>query len=318
MPRDFYDVLSITRKATQDEIKAAYRKLVRKYHPDASKNDPAAATKFKEVQEAHEILTDAKKREAYDRFGHAGVQEGAPEPQGRRGGRSRNSKGWGASAPNDFADVDLNDIFQKFAGFSRRQRGPARPETTAVSPPPNYDITHDVTLSFEQAARGTKLSVQLIGANGQRPETLEVTIPPGVHEGSRVRVRGRGQGSPYGGRGDLNIVTHIERHPYFTRDGDDVLLDLPISIDESLRGATVNVPTLDGPIAVKVPAGINTNKKLRIKGRGIGFPNRPSGDQLCRILLMLPAQLSDAAKKDLQKWCESNSYNAREAVPWVL
>lgn len=330
MPRDYYQVLGISRSASQDEIKTAYRKLVRKYHPDVNKSDASAAAKFKEVQEAYDVLSDPKKRENFDRYGRADIPE-TPPGTGSRGpypggdgfgfrpgsGRGPSTGRQEYTAP-DIGEMDLNDIFEKFAGFSRRGRGSAaRQQTTEVPTPPNYDIHHDVTLSFQQAARGTKLSLQLVGVGGRKPETLEVTIPPGVHEGSKVRLKGRGQISPYGGRGDLIIITHVDHHPYFTREGDDVLLDLPISFPEALHGASVEVPTLDGPVTVKVPAGVNTNKKLRIKGRGIHYPNKAAGDQLCRILLMLPDELSDAARADLDRWCSAHPYNARKGSPWV-
>ncbi len=322
MPRDYYQVLGISRSASQDEIKAAYRKLVRKFHPDANKSDASAGAKFKEVQEAYDVLSDTKKRENFDRFGRADIPEPPPGTRNYRStggtGGFRNSGDWQGGAGSDMGSVDLNDIFEKFSGFSRRSRGAStRQHTTEVPTPPNYDINHDVTLHFQQAARGTKLSLQLTGLGGRRPETLEVTIPPGVHEGSKVRLKGRGQPSPYGGRGDLNIITHIEKHPYFTRDGDDVILDLPISLTEAIHGATIEVPTLDGPVAVKVPPGINTNKKLRIKGRGLHHPSKPAGDQLCRIQVMLPENLNAAAQKDIDQWCDANPYNARRGAPWV-
>ncbi len=322
MPRDYYQVLGISRSASQDEIKAAYRKLVRKYHPDANKTDASAGAKFKEVQEAYDVLSDAKKRENFDRYGRADAPEPQPGPRNYRNtgsaGGFRTSGGWQGGTAADFGDVDLNDIFEKFAGFSRRSRGAApRQQTTDVPTPPSYDINHDVTLTFEQAARGTKLSLQLTGLGGRRPETLEVTIPPGVHEGSKVRLKGRGQPSQYGGRGDLNIITHIQKHPYFTREGDDVILDLPVSLTEAIHGARIEVPTLDGPVTVKVPPGVNTNKKLRIKGRGIHYPNKPSGDQLCRIQVMLPENLAAAAQKDFDQWCSANPYDARKGAPWA-
>jgi DnaJ-class molecular chaperone len=323
MPRDYYQVLGVSRSASQDEIKAAYRKLVRKYHPDANKNDASAAAKFKEVQEAYDVLSDAKKRENFDRFGRA---DAPPEPPpGARSYRTARGPGgfgggpWQAGTAPDMSDVNLDDIFEKFAGFSRRSRGSAssRRQTTDVPTPPSYDISHDATLTFDQAARGTKLSLALSGLPGRRPEVLEVTIPPGVHEGSKVRLRGRGQPSPYGGRGDLIIITHVDKHPYFSREGDDVVIDLPISVAEAIHGANIEVPTLDGPVTVKVPPGINTNKKLRIKGRGIHYPNKPAGDQLCRIQVVLPEGLSGSAMKELEQWCTANPYDARKSVPWA-
>ncbi len=326
MPRDYYQVLGVSRSASQDEIKAAYRKLVRKYHPDVNKTDASAAAKFKEVQEAYDILSDAKKRENFDRFGRVDIPETPPGARTYRNatgstGGFRNNPGWQTHTTNDYGsgiDVDLNDIFEKFAGFTRGSRGAAsRRQSTDVPPPPSYDINHEVTLSFQQAARGTKLSLQLVGVGGRKPETLEVTIPPGVHEGSKIRLKGRGHVSPYGGRGDLIIITHVDPHPYFTRDGDDVLLDLPISLHEAIHGASIQVPTLDGPVTVKVPPGVNTNKKLRIKGRGFHHTGRPAGDQLCRILLMLPDELSDPASRALEAWSAEHSYNARKGAPWV-
>src|SRR5918993_452397 len=202
--RDYYDVLGVSKTATADEIKRAHRKLVRQYHPDVNKNNKGAEEKFKEVQEAYDVLSDAEKRTNYDQFGHAGV--------GGMGGAGRP----GAAGP----------------------RARVRP----MEPQRGADVNHPVTLSFDQAARGTKIPLQ-INRDG-RLETIDVNIPAGVNEGSKVRLKGKGQQSATGEPGDLYIITHIRPHPYFRREDLDILLDLPISLYEALNGTKVSVPTL--------------------------------------------------------------------------
>jgi DnaJ-class molecular chaperone len=330
--RDFYDVLGVSKSATADQIKSAYRKLARKFHPDVNKNDRSAEAKFKEVQEAYDILSDAKKRPAYDQFGHAGVSSAAAAEaaaaaaanSSRGGSAFRYSRKTPGGATVDFGDVDINDLFESMGVRRRKGRrtGTASPfaaETSDIPEAAGTDIVHHVTLSFEHAARGTTLDLRFDAANRAFSETISVKIPPGVDEGSKVRVRGKGQPSMMGSsRGDLVIITHVAAHPYFTRAGQDVLLELPLSASEAAAGTTVSVPTLDGPVALRIPAGINSGKKLRIKGRGIPGRDGVKGDQLCRILVVLPDALSDAEKAALVQIDQAHHFDARGSVAWKI
>ena len=335
--RDYYDVLGLPKAASADEIKKAYRKLARKFHPDVNKNDPAAETKFKEVQEAYDILSDAKKREAYDQFGHAGVNSAAAAEAaaaaaaaGRGGGGFRYSPQTPGGGTVDFGEVDLNDIFESFVGGrggnSRRSAGSASPfgfggasrrgrNAPQESAPVGGDITYPVTITFEQAVKGTTVEVRLNTPDRSIDETISVKVPPGVEERSKVRARAKGQPG-HGGRGDLIIVTHVEPHPYFKREGKDLLLELPLSAAEAAAGATVSVPTLDGRVELRVPPGIGSGKRLRIKERGVHQRDGSRGDQYVRVLIQLPPGLSDEEKKQLAAIDQAHRFDPRQNVGW--
>jgi len=354
--RDYYEVLGVSRTASAEEIKKAHRKLVRQYHPDVNKNNPAATEKFKEAQEAYDVLSDPSQRATYDQFGHAGVganvgtggRPGSPGGPGGPGGdpfdsfrRGRPGRsgaytwqgGPGVTVeefdPSDFAaGGPFSGVFEQLFGRGMRGEGgpgagpgggPAgatgrggRSGRRSAAPPPGTDVEYPVTLSFQQAARGTTLSLQL--DRGSSKETLEVHVPPGVKDGSRVRIRGKGEqtgGTP----GDLFIITRVANHPYFSRDGLDVVLELPVSIYEALLGAKVTVPTLDGPVTLTVPPRTSSGSKLRIKGRGI-FRGEEKGDELVAIKIIVPRELDEEDRKTIEKLAQKHPINAREDVKW--
>jgi DnaJ-class molecular chaperone len=338
--RDYYEVLGIAKTASADEIKKAYRRLARKYHPDVNKNDASAEAKFKEVQEAYDVLSDAKKRQAYDQFGHAGVNSAAAAEAaaaaaaaGRGAGGFRYATQTPGGATVDFGEVDLNDLFESFVGGrggggrrtgggnpfegfggmggGRRGRGRAVEEEGGAG----ADITYPVNITFEQAVKGTTVEVRLNTPDRSIDETISVKVPPGVDEGSKVRVRGKGQPGP-GGRGDLLIVTHVEPHAYFKREGKDILLELPLSASEAASGVTVSVPTLEGRVELRVPAGIGSGKRLRIKERGIPQRDGTRGDQYVRVLVQLPAGLSDEEKAQLAAMDKAHGFEPRKSVGW--
>ena len=341
--RDYYEVLGVAKNATADEIKKSYRRLARKFHPDTNRNDPSAEAKFKEVQEAYDVLSDAKKRESYDQFGHAGVNSAAAAEAAAAAaaaGRGRGGFRYSTQTPGggtvDFGEVDLNDFFESVMGGRGRRGGAgrggngARPGgrgaggpfggTQEVEDRAGDDITYPVTVSFEQAAKGTTVEVRLNTPDRTIDETLSVKVPAGVVEGSKVRVRGKGQPGS-GGRGDLMILIHVEPHAYFKREGNDVLLDLPLSPAEAASGTTVSVPTLDGRVELRVPAGISSGKRLRIRDKGIvsrggegGAAAR--GDQFCRILIQIPSDLTDAEKEQLSAMEKAHSFNPRKDTNW--
>jgi len=332
--RDYYEVLGVSKKAAADEIKKTYRKLARKFHPDTNRNDPSAESKFKEVQEAYDVLSDEKKRQAYDQFGHAGVNStqaaeaaAAAAAAGRGAGGFRYSTQTPGGATVDFGEVDLNDLFESMLGGKARGGGGARSARRGPfgnwggqqeAPADHHtggDITYPVNISFEQAARGTTVEVRLNTPDRSIDETISVKVPPGVDEGSKVRVRGKGQPGP-GGRGDLFIVTHVEPHPYFRREGDDIVLDLPISLAEAATGATVSVPTLDGRVELRIPAGIGSGKRLRIREKGLVTKGGARGDQFCRILIQIPADLTTDEKSQLASMDKAHGFSARKDVKW--
>ena len=338
--RDYYDVLGVPRTATADEIKRAHRKLARQYHPDMNKNASASTTeKFKEVQEAYDVLGDPEKRKNYDQVGHAGVEGGAGGGAGgdpfeafRRGagGRAGNGRRQWRPGPNvtveDFDPSDFGgagnfgDIFEQLFGARGAGAGAAggfrtgRPRPGPQEPQRGGDVEHGVTLTFAQAARGTTLPLQI--SRDGRVETIEVKIPAGVKDGSRVRIRGRGQQLAGGEAGDLYIVTQVHPHPYYRRDGLDILLDLPVSVYEAIRGTKVEgVPTLDGPVTLTIPPGTSSGAKLRVKGRGVQR-GEEKGDQLVVVKVIVPRNLDDEAKELVRRLEEKAPVDARADVRW--
>jgi DnaJ-class molecular chaperone len=336
--RDYYETLGVGRNASADEIKKAHRKLVRQYHPDVNKNNKSAEEKFKEVQEAYDVLSDTTKRANYDQFGHAGVggqpgrggdpYEAFRRAQAGRGGPGGRSRQWQAG-PNvsvedfDFGGqgggADFSSIFDQLfgrgagapggGGGAGRTRGRSR----APEPQRGADIEHGADLTFLQAARGTTLPLQ-INRDGQI-ETIEIKIPPGVSDGSRIRIKSRGQQSPTGDHGDLYIITRVQPHPYFRREGLDIYLDLPISLYEAVFGAKIDVPTLDGPVQLSIPPGTNSGAKLRIKGRGIER-NAEKGDQFVVTKIVIPKDLDDSDKQILKEIEKKHPLNPRADVRW--
>lgn len=340
--RDYYEVLGIGKGASADELKKAYRKLARKYHPDLNKNDPQTEAKFKEVQEAYDTLTDPKKKSSYDQYGHAGVDSeaaaraaAAAAAAGHGSGGFRYSTQTPGGATVDFGNVDLSDLFEQMSGQGRRRgakrggrRGPMGggmggggfggfEDLAPEQAPAGNDLQHEITLSFLDAVKGTTLDLRLNQADGSGSQTISVKIPAGVDEGSKIRVRGKGHVSQYGGEpGDLIITTRINPHAYFQRQGNDILLDLPISVGEAANGVTVSVPTLDGPVELRVPAGIGSGKKLRVKGRGILQRDGNRGDQYCRIVIQVPPDLTAEEKAQLLEMEKAHQFNARKNVGW--
>ena len=326
--RDYYEVLGVPKTASADEIKKAHRKLALKYHPDRNKYNKEAEERFKEIQEAYDILSDPTKRANYDQFGHAGVGAGGARgpngdpfeqfrraQQGRGGGRTTWRASPGVSVedfdPSMFQGGDFSEMFdQLFGGGARRggTRGRVRPE-----PARGQDVEHAINLSFEQAARGTTLPLQIDRGNGH-VETIEVKIPPGVKDGSRIRIKGRGEQTG-GEPGDLFILTHVTPHPYFRRDGLDISIDLPLSLYEALLGSKVQVPTLDGPVTVTVPPGTSSGAKLRIKGRGVERGTE-KGDEYVVIKVLVPKNLDDEDRKLVQQLQAKHPIDARADVKW--
>jgi len=309
--RDYYEVLGVKRGAADEEVKSAYRRLARKYHPDLNPGDPQADAKFKELGEAYEVLSDATKRQAYDRFGHEGVRMGAEA--GGPAGRGQTWSWSGAGTP--FEDV----AFEAFAGSAGQGAGffeelfsrlGGRPHARARRAPragePRFrgrNIESEFTISFEQAIRGvrTQLTLRRPQADGSaRSERLDVRVPPGVRDGQRLRLKGRGSPGVGGGpAGDLYLTIRVLPHPFFRRDGRNVTIDLPVTVAEAALGATVAVPTVHGRTSVRIPPGTASGMRLRLKGQGVaGAKGDGRGDQYC-VIRIVPPKTLDARQKAL-------------------
>jgi len=309
--KDPYEILGVSRQATQEEIKRAYRRLAKQLHPDRNPGDPNAEQRFKEVQAAYEVLGDPKRRRQYDRFG-----AGGPTPDFHTWTTTGRAPFEGFEF--DFGSFgDLSNIFEQ---FFRRPSGRARTRRTARAPAPRgADLEYSVDLTFEEALRGTTRAIRLAGpGRGSRGERIEFRIPPGVADGQRIRIRGKGQEGP-GGRGDLMIRCRVLPHPYLRREGNDLLLDLPLSLSEAVLGAKVDIPTLDGPTRLTVPPGTSSGMKLRLRGKGVRDPQRGvTGDMYAVARVVVPRELSPRARELFEQLARELNDNPRAELNWPV
>jgi curved DNA-binding protein len=294
MARDYYEVLGVKRDASEQDIKSAYRKLARQYHPDRNPGDKQAEAHFKEVQDAYDVLSDKTKRAQYDRFGEAGLHHGF---QGGPGGGPGNYQFHWGGAPGGFQEMDPTqaaDLFRQF--FGGGESGPIDMESVFGGARPRggrsrrstrtNDIQSDVTIPFLTAANGGNVTLQVDG------KELSVKIPAGVEEGQTLRLTGQGPGG-----GNLLVRLHLQAHPFFRREGRDIILETPISVTEALLGTKVEVPTLDGTrLTVKVPPGTSSGTRLRLRGRGIS-----GGDQYIEIKIIVPTVKDDRGRELIEE-----------------
>lgn len=314
--RDYYEMLGVTRSATADEIKKAYRKLARKYHPDVSK-EANAENKFKEVQEAYEVLKDKEKRAAYDQLGanwKQGQQFRPPPDWSGNGDHFRGGRGAG-HAP-DFDEAQFSDFFSSLFGGARGfSRGGGFDQTGAYTrnsaPRQGREINASVDIDLDEAFNGGSRMFEIQRPTG--PQTVRVSIPAGVKESQRIRLAGQGEPGLNGGpAGDLFLEVHMRPHALYQLDGRDVTLTLPIAPWEAALGASVAVPTLGGSVDMRIPAGAQSGQKLRLRGRGL--PGKPPGDQYVALKVVLPPADTDEAKAVYQKMQEALPFDPRAAL----
>ena len=314
--RDYYEVLGVSRGADDTDIKKAYRRLAKQHHPDVNKGNKDAEARFKEIQEAYDVLSDKDKRQRYDQFGHAGVD---PRFQGAGGPQAWSSAD---GVPIDFENLgDIFDFAFTRGGGSRgsgsvferffRERGDGR-EAATTATMPAQDVEHAVMLTFDQAIRGTTLELQLSGSRGS--ETISVKIPPGVHEGQRIRIKGKGNVGRRGA-GDLYVVCNIQPHAYFRRVEHDVYLEAPLTIVEAALGAKIDLPTLDGVRTVTIPPGTASGSRLRLAGLGVINPKTGQrGDQYVVIKIVPPPIPTPEQRELLEKLAATNVGAPREGL----
>lgn len=309
--KDYYNILGVSKSASGDEIKKAFRNLARKYHPDVNPGDKKAEERFKDVQQAYEILSDPEKKKSYDMFGEAGFQ-------GRPGGYQTHYSG-------NFGDLGDNINFGGASGFSSFEdifseifgaRGSGRQQSHTRRPSKGRDVEHKIEIDFNTAIKGGSRDIKIAReSNGKdySTETITVKIPSGVDNGSKIRVTGKGEpGRNSGKRGDLYLKVKVASHPIFKRNKNDIFLDLPVTIFEAALGAEVKVPTIDTTANLKIPAGIQNGTKMRLKGKGVLNPKtRERGDQYINIVVSMPDTISDSDKKTFEELSESIDYNPR-------
>ena len=307
--KDYYKLMGVDRSASQDEIKRAYRKLARKYHPDVSKESDAEH-RFKELGEANAVLKDPEKRAAYDELGadwKAG-QEFRPPPDWGTGFEFSGSSFDGAGVYSDFFDT-------LFGHGTGSQRGAASPQHFRARGEDHHaKVLFDLEDTYSGATRAISLRTPELDTSGHvitRNRTLNVKIPKGVIQGQKIRLSGQGSPGRGGGKaGDLYLEIVFKPHQFYRPDGKDIHLDLPVTPWEAALGATVKVPTPIGSVDLKIPAGTGNGKKLRLKGRGI--PGSPPGDFYVTTEITLPAAKSDAEKEIYAKMQHEMPYNPRE------
>lgn len=334
--RDPYDVLGVSRSASAADIKSAYRKLAKKLHPDANKQDPKAASRFAELNAAYEIVGDEDKRKAFDRGeidaegkprfhgfegagagprggagGPFGGQEGAfetftwgPEGMQRSGGRGGGRGG--------FEDV-LRDMFGGLGGAARARRGGgggggSQFEEDEYPPAPGRDVTASTTITMEEAAKGTTRRVQL-----PTGKELEVKVPAGLTDGQQIRLKGQGLAMPGGKAGDVLITISIAPHHLFERDGNNLRIELPVTLYEAVLGAKVRVPTIDGAVELSIPPNTSSGRTFRLKGKG--FPAKGgAGDLMATVRIVLPDHSDQALEELMRSWRELKPYDPRKGM----
>ncbi|HEX9453357.1 MAG TPA: molecular chaperone DnaJ [Candidatus Binatia bacterium] len=350
--QDYYKVLGVERGASKDDVRKAYRKLARKYHPDINPGNKEAENKFKDLSVAYDVLSDEKKRKLYDEFGEAGLAAGFDAEKARSYEQWRQQSARAGGTAQEFDMDDLGDLFGGLGGmFRQKSRAPAGPQRGA-------DIESSMEIDFLDAVRGFQTAITLerpvacdtchgsgtkagtapatcpqCGGSGNvavaqgpmqfrktcprcsgtgklpgdpcpvcrgsgrvtRSETIRVNIPPGADPGKQIRLRGKGEAGIRGGpAGDLFITPRIRPHPVLTRSGRDLSMDLPITVGEAVRGASIDVPTPAGTIKVKVPAGAQSGQQLRIKGKGVAAHGQtPAGDLYLRLMVRVPNDAVD-------------------------
>ncbi|MEF9873474.1 MULTISPECIES: DnaJ C-terminal domain-containing protein [Actinomycetes] len=300
--KDFYAILGVSKDASEADIKKAYRKLARKYHPDTNQGDAAAEKKFKDISEANSVLSDKEEREQYDaiRAMGGGARFSAGGGPGGPGGQAgfedifSNLFGGGGAGPRGRGgQPDFSDLFGGGGGFGGGGFGQSAP------PRKGADRTASTTISFSGSIKGTT-----IGLREQNGEVIDVRIPAGIKDGQSVRVRGKGQPGA-AGNGDLLVKVKVSEHPFFKREENNIRIHVPVTFAEAVLGAKIHVPTLDGDsVAVKVPAGSNSGRTLRLKGRGVKT-SKATGDLLIVLDVAIPQNLSDAAKKAVEDFASA-------------
>lgn len=296
--KDFYSVLGVSRTATADELKKAYRKLAMQFHPDKNPGNKKAEEKFKEITEAYETLSDAQKRKSYDQFGSADYQNfggfgaGAGGFEGFRQGAGGGGQFHGD--PEQFQDI-FGDVFGDFFSGKARSRRPTR----------GADLRYTLSITMEEAATGAEKLITFVRQKGTNNETakLSVHVPAGVKDNQKLKLANEGDGPGNGGQaGDLYVIIQVQPHAFFTREENDVHMEVPLNFTDALLGTSLEIPTLTGKAALKIPPGTSSGQTFRLKAKG--FPRLGSfgaGDMLVKVQLVTPSRITNEEKELVEK-----------------
>ena len=327
--KDYYKILGVSKTATSGEIKKTYRKLARKYHPDLNPGDKSAEAHFKEINEAYEVLSDSEKRTKYDQFGQYWQQAAAgTSPSGAGVGTG----GFDYSQYGNFEDF-INELLGRFGGAAGGgSTGGRRVYTYRTSTPgtggfggfeggfggsgmgdiPAADIEAAIILTFSEAFYGTQKRFQLGNEN------VNVRIPPGAKPGSRIRIKGKGQISPFSQqRGDLYLTIDLQPHPLFKFQGDNITCEIPIAPEEAALGAEIKIPTPEGSVTMKIPPGIDSGQSLRLRGQGWRGPKGKRSDQMVKLKIVTPKELTSLEREFYEKLRQASSFNPRRSIEEV-
>ncbi|MEE8300815.1 MAG: DnaJ C-terminal domain-containing protein [Candidatus Tectomicrobia bacterium] len=310
---DYYTILSVKRGATDKEIKQAYRRLARRYHPDVNPGDTTAERKFKEISEAYAVLGNSDNRKKYDQFGHqafAGGFDSFARGQASRGSQTGNIKDFfnNLGGQGHFTE-GVSSLFEDLFGQTK-----SNPQT---APKRGKDLEQTVEISFEDAVQGTSREVHITRQNGGS-EFLRVKIPAGVDTHSRIRLaRKGGPGTSGEPPGDLYIVTRVQPHPFFSRDGSDIICEVPVTLAEVLLGAKIDIPTIDGKTSMTLPAGTQNGRTFRLRGKGVShLKGGGRGDQYVTVNVVLPATLDDRSCELIEEFDRRHPLQPRAQMRW--
>ncbi len=325
---DYYETLGVGRDVSADELKRAYRTLARQYHPDLNPDDKGTAElKFKQVQEAYDVLSDPEKRKRYDLYGNAAFQEHSGFGGASGAGPFRGQWSARQGGPSDTAHFDFGDLFNPtfqqddaaagsglFEDLLKRMRGGGR-RHEGPNQASGLDIESSAQIPFLVAVKGGKQMVYVTKPDGSS-KTLDLTIPIGIEDGKKIRLKGEGNPDPRGGPpGSLFLTIHVDSHPYYKREGANLLIDLPITVGEAILGGRVDVPTLGNPVTLTIPPGTSSGQKLRLKGFGVpAHGDKPSGDLVAVVKIHVPKSPDHKSKELIKEFVERNPDDPRGSI----
>ncbi|MFV0416130.1 MAG: DnaJ C-terminal domain-containing protein [Chthoniobacterales bacterium] len=302
--KDYYKILGVSKSASADEIRKAFRKLARVHHPDVAKDKKAAEEKFKEINEAYEVLSDSDKRSKYDAYGENWEHAARAGAQGQGGFQYEQAGGFGGfpqggeGVQYEFGGTGFSDFFEQMFGTRRGHARGAGAFGFEESPQRGQDIEADISVSLEEALNGSTRSISFRRSDSTTPETYTVKIPRGVREGQRIRLTGvGGKGVSGGPAGDLYMRVKLQKHPDYRVEGSQIFYDFEIPVYQAVLGSEVQIPTPDGRARLKIPAGSQSGKRFRFSGRGLPDKDGKRGDFYVILIPQLPENLSSEAKK---------------------
>src|SRR5438874_9940769 len=301
--RDYYETLGVSKTASEDEIKSAFRKLARKYHPDVAKDKKEAEEKFKQINEAYEVLSDPEKRRKYDQLGENWNQPGGfqPPPQwggGQRGGGFHGAGGENGGVEFEFGGTGISDFFEAFFGGGRGRSAFGGFGQRGSMAERGSDVEADIMVTLEEALHGSTRQVSLRRAGSEKTETYQVKIPRGVREGQRIRLAGQGEAGERGGKsGDLFLRVRLARHPDFSVEGSDLVHELKIAPWQAVLGDKLIVPTLEGNARLKLPPGTPVGQRFRLRERGLPGVSGQRGDLYVVVQIALPKKLTETERE---------------------